>query len=79
MGFPASKLMIPLSYATILGGTCTLVGTSNNLIVNSLLLRVSDGRGLGMFELAWVGIPTAVVGLTYLMTIGSPRRPGLSG
>jgi di/tricarboxylate transporter len=70
LGFPASKLMIPLSYAAILGGTCTLVGTSTNLIINSLLTRATGGRGLAMFELAWIGVPTALLGLAYLMTVG---------
>lgn len=64
-----SKLLIPLSYATILGGTCTLIGTSTNLVVNGLMIA-KDGRGLGLFELAWVGLPCAVIGLGYLMLTG---------
>ena len=64
---PASKLMIPLSYAAILGGTCTLIGTSTNLVVNGLLLAEPGSRGLGMFELAWVGIPLALVGLGFIL------------
>lgn len=64
-----SKLLIPLSYATILGGTCTLIGTSTNLVVNGLMIA-KDGRGLGLFELAWVGVPCAVIGLGYLMLTG---------
>jgi len=62
-----SKLMIPLSYAAILGGTCTLIGTSTNLIVNGLLLAHAPARGLGFFEIAWVGLPCALVGLGYLL------------
>lgn len=62
-----SKLMIPLSYATILGGTCTVVGTSTNLIVNGLLMDYDDGRqGLSLFAIAPVGIPAMIVGLLYL-------------
>jgi di/tricarboxylate transporter len=58
---PVSKLMIPLSYAAIVGGTCTLIGTSTNLIVNGLLISETDYGSLGMFELAWIGLPCAVV------------------
>jgi di/tricarboxylate transporter len=57
---PASRLLIPLSYASILGGVTTLVGTSTNLVVNSF--AVSNGLPpIGMFQLAWVGIPVAIV------------------
>ncbi len=58
--------MIPPSYAAILGGTCTLIGTSTNLVVNGLLLE--QGRtSLGLFDLAWIGVPTAIVGLALVM------------
>ncbi len=79
-GLPASKLMMPLSYAAILGGTVTLIGTSTNLVVNGLLLQ-STGRGLGLFDLAWVGIPTATVGIVVILLLGDrllpDRRPVL--
>ncbi len=65
--FPASKLMIPLSYAAILGGTCTLIGTSTNLVVHGLLLKTPGQRGLEMFEIAWVGVPSALLGVTYVL------------
>ncbi|MEL6437915.1 MAG: SLC13 family permease [Cyanobacteria bacterium J06621_8] len=61
-----SKLMIPLSYAAIFGGTCTLIGTSTNLVVNGLLLSTTDLPGLKLFDLAIVGLPCAVAGMTYL-------------
>ncbi|MEF8834160.1 MAG: SLC13 family permease [Halofilum sp. (in: g-proteobacteria)] len=61
-----SKLMIPLSYAAILGGTCTLIGTSTNLVVNGLLLERMPEGGLGMFDLAWVGVPIAIVGMIFV-------------
>src|SRR5699024_7777023 len=57
---PASKILIPLSYAAILGGTCTLIGTSTNLIVNGLLIEETASRSLGIFEPAFVGIPCAI-------------------
>ncbi len=64
-----SKLLIPLSYAAILGGSCTLIGTSTNLVINGLWLS-QGGPGLGMFELAWVGIPIAVTGIVYMLAVG---------
>ena len=71
---PASKLLIPLSYSAIFGGTCTLIGTSTNLVVNGLW--TTEGHAsLGMFEIAWVGIPCALVGMLYLMTIGRHLLP----
>lgn len=77
----ASKLLIPLSYATILGGTCTLIGTSTNLVVDGLLVRAGQ-PGLGMFEISWIGIPVALVGLTYILLVGDwllpDRRPPVS-
>jgi di/tricarboxylate transporter len=73
-----SRLLIPLSYATILGGTCTLVGTSTNLVVDGLLRNLAVERGGGpmsMFELTPVGLPVAIVGLTFLVTLGKRMLP----
>ncbi len=61
-GISPSRLLLPLSYAAILGGSVTLIGTSTNLIVNGLLIE-HTGTGLGIFALAWVGVPTAIVGI----------------
>lgn len=63
---PVSQLMMPLSFAAILGGTCTLIGTSTNLLVNALLIERGMGS-LGMFELAWVGVPVALLGLIFIL------------
>ena len=63
-----SKLMIPLSYAAIFGGTCTLIGTSTNLVVNGLLISSTDLPGLKLFDLAVVGFPCAIAGMIYLYT-----------
>lgn len=57
-----SHLFMPLSYAAILGGMCTLIGTSTTIVVNSQLKE----DGLGMFELAWVGFPCMVLGITFI-------------
>ncbi|GAB3684798.1 SLC13 family permease [Salinisphaera aquimarina] len=64
---PVSQLMMPLSFAAILGGTCTLIGTSTNLLINSLLVQQDIGDGLGMFELAWVGLPVAIAGTVFIV------------
>jgi di/tricarboxylate transporter len=56
-----SKLMIPLSYASIVGGTCTLIGSSTNLVVNGLLIKETGSAGLAMLEIAWVGIPVMLI------------------
>lgn len=69
-----SRLLIPLSYATILGGCCTLVGTSTNLVVDGFL-RKKGLEPMTMFELSYVGIPIAVVGVIYLVTIGKRLLP----
>ncbi len=61
-----SKLMIPLSYASIVGGTCTLIGTSTNLVVNGLLIRETGSDGLAMLELAWIGIPVMLITFVFI-------------
>jgi len=74
MKIPASKFLIPISFASVLGGNCTLIGTSTNLVVNGLLVE-RDLPGLGMFELAAVGIPAAVIGALYLALFGRRLLP----
>jgi di/tricarboxylate transporter len=69
-----SKFLIPLSYASIFGGICTLIGTSTNLVLNGLFQQAT-GRSLSMFELAWVGLPCAIVGTGYLLTGGLRLLP----
>ena len=72
-----SRLLIPLSYAGIAGGTCTLIGTSTNLVVNGLYTERLGGAGLGLFEPVWVGLPVTVAVLVFLLTAGQwllPRR-----
>jgi di/tricarboxylate transporter len=74
-----SKLLIPLSYLAILGGTCTLIGTSTNLVVHGLMIQ-NGIPGMGFFEIGAVGVPYAVIGVGYLLTIGRrllPERPEL--
>lgn len=66
----ASKLMIPLSYAAILGGTATLVGTSTNLLVNGLAIK-EGYEPLGIFDFTIVGLPLIILGVIYMTFIGS--------
>ncbi len=61
INIPSSKLLIPLSYAAILGGTCTLIGTSTNLVVDGLLQK-ELGIHLNIFSLIWIGLPITLVG-----------------
>ncbi|NER82008.1 MAG: SLC13 family permease [Leptolyngbya sp. SIO1D8] len=62
-----SKLMIPLSYSSIFGGLCTLIGTSTNLVVSGLLVNATDHPGLGIFDITAVGLPCAIAGLVFLL------------
>ena len=63
---PASKLLLPLSYAAILGGTVTLIGTSTNLIVSSFL-EDATGQGLAFGDFIWVGLAVTGVGLLVIL------------
>ncbi len=82
---PVSKFMMPLSFATILGGLCTMIGTSTNVVAAGLMREAVDAgrldQGMGFFTLTWVGVPCALAGIAYI-AIGSrwllpDRRPPL--
>lgn len=62
-----SKFLIPLSYAALFGGACTLIGTSTNLVVHGLMRQYTEGAGFSFFELSYVGIPCALAGLLFLV------------
>jgi len=86
-GLDPKKLFIPLSYASILGGTCTLIGTATNLVIAGLVNETLE-RGatdlpymvpVGMFDLSLVGVPITIIGIIFLMTVGKwllPSSPG---
>lgn len=76
-----SRLLMPLSYCSILGGVCTLIGTSTNLLVNGTLKDLKM-EPMTMFQLAPVGIPLAIAGIIYLTVFGPkliPSRTTISG
>ncbi|MBK6770016.1 MAG: SLC13 family permease [Ardenticatenales bacterium] len=74
MNVSPSKVLMPLAYASILGGTCTLIGTSTNVAVSGYIAR-HGMRPIGLFELAPVGIVIVVVGIAYMLLIGRHLLP----
>ncbi|MES9868562.1 MAG: SLC13 family permease, partial [Sedimenticola sp.] len=62
-----SKLMLPLSYAAIAGGTCTLIGTSTNLVINGLVISETDFPSFGILDLVWIGVPVTLVVFFYVL------------
>lgn len=70
-----SKMLIPVSYSAILGGTLTLVGTSTNLLVNSIYVKVPGVEPMGMFEFFKYGAILMVVGLLYILFIAPMILP----
>ena len=78
MRIPPSKLMIPLSFGIILGGNVTLIGTSNNLIISSLIhdQKIIPGfTNINFFDFAWIGLPMLVIGLIYLWLFSDKLLP----
>jgi di/tricarboxylate transporter len=73
--FSPSKLLIPVSYASILAGTCTLIGTSTNIIVSDLSAMYGYSK-LSMFELSSLGIPIALLGVAFLFVVAPRLMPG---
>ena len=76
--YAPSKFLIPLSYASILGGSATLIGTSTNLIVNSMVMEQKILPGLAklnLFDFVWVGIPMMILGWLYLVLFGNRLLP----
>ncbi|MEB1806289.1 MAG: SLC13 family permease [Bacillaceae bacterium] len=73
-----SKLLIPLSYAAIIGGTITLIGTSTNLLVHGLLQQ-HNHSGFSMFQFSLIGIPLFFICLVYMILFGHKRLPDTEG
>jgi di/tricarboxylate transporter len=76
-----SKLLMPMNAAVVLGGLCTLIGTSTNVVVSGLV-TAKRGHGLGMFDITWLGVPLLLAGLVYLVIASKhllpDRRPAVS-
>ncbi|WP_162055553.1 SLC13 family permease [Pontibacter pamirensis] len=70
----ASKLLMPLAFAAILGGTCTLIGTSTNVAVSGYIAK-SGLPPIGLFEISGIGFAIFLVGVIYMMTIGQRMMP----
>lgn len=64
---PLPPLLMTLSYAAILGGTLTLIGTSTNLIVNGLYMDLADSEGFHLFDITWVSVPVILIGLAFIV------------
>ena len=71
LGLPPGRVLMALSFATLLGGMCSLTGTPANLVVNEWMLSQS-GRSMGYFDLGAVGLPMTIVGLAWL-ALAAPR------
>ncbi len=69
-----SRLLILLSYLAILGGTCTLIGTSTNLVINGLMIE-NGLPGMHLFEIGMIGLPYALIGIAYLFLGGLVLLP----
>ena len=92
-GLSPSKLLIPLSYAAIMGGSCTLIGTATNVFVDGMVRAAQDGgealgpigdRGrtaaqLGLFSIGIVGLPAALIGFGYLLLLSDRLLPDRRG
>jgi di/tricarboxylate transporter len=66
-GYSISKLLLPMNHMVILAGLCTLIGTSTNLIVNSMLVKAVPDAGLSLFSLVWIGLPLTIIGFVYIL------------
>ncbi len=74
-GVSPSKYLMPLSFAALLGGVVTVLGTSTNLVISGLLDAEPDSAPLSVFELTPIGLPVAVIGTALLLLVGERLVP----
>jgi di/tricarboxylate transporter len=83
IGISPSKLFIPLSYAAVLGGTCTLIGTSTNLVVQGLMIESQKTDPsmpvMGMWTISPIGVPSALIGIAFVLLVSSRLLPDRRG
>ena len=79
IGQPVAYLLMPLSYAAILGGMCTLIGTSTNLLVAGMYEVRTGGTPLGLFDTFPVGFPVLVTGVLYMLVVSRHLLRARSG
>lgn len=72
---PASKLLMPLSFASILGGMCTMIGTSTNILLSGLMEQAGVAESLHLFSPAMVGLPLVFIGVLYFVVVGHRLLP----
>ena len=73
-GTSPSRLLLPLAFASILTSSVTLISTSTNIVISELMVKGGQ-PAMGMFELAPAGIPIAVLGILYMLTVGLRLMP----
>ena len=82
-GLSPSKLFIPLSYAAVLGGTCTLIGTSTNLVVQGLMIQAQKTDPsmptMGMWTISPIGVPAAIIGVLFIIVFSRQLLPDRKG
>lgn len=76
LDFSPSTFLIPVSYTSILAGTCTLIGTSTNIIISDLSVAYGF-KPLGMFELSALGVPIAILGIVFLLFAAPKLMPAM--
>ncbi len=74
-GVPSSKVLMPLAFASILGGTCTLIGTSTNVAVSGYIASIDHLAPVGMFEITPIGLLVCFFGFAYMMFLGKRWLP----
>jgi di/tricarboxylate transporter len=78
-GLSISRLLLPMNNTVILAGMCTLIGTSTNLAVYGLLIQTRPEADIGLFDLAWIGVPLTLAGFIYALTMSRSLIPDRKG